>query len=141
MKKISLSAEHYSAISVVVLIAFVMFVGLISGKATMALDVIVETDLSGLFFFTGAVIAVGAWKNPASHRFAELALLSGLFMSVIHLMMKGLADAVENNAAMVMVANLLSIFFYCALVTLFFSTYLCFKTTAPDQSKSRSEER
>ncbi|MCO7214131.1 hypothetical protein [Halomonas sp. OfavH-34-E] len=126
-----LTLGHYCGLAAVGITFFVLLASFLNESKTLAMDIIIESDLDGLFLFVGAVIGVTSRGQPFKHRYAQMSLLAGLGMAMIDFFLTGMNDALKSSEALIWVGRTVALGFYGLMVLLVCGTYLAF--SLPDQ--------
>ncbi len=126
-----LSVAHYGGLAAFGLGFVLWLVSLISVSKTLPMDIIIESELGGLFLFVGAVIGVTSRGQPFKHRYAQMSLLAGLGMAIIDFFLTGMKDSLQAHESLVWMGNSAAMMFYGLMVLLVCGTYLAF--SLPDQ--------
>ncbi|MEG3080843.1 hypothetical protein R3F64_13345 [Halomonas sp. 5021] len=127
----SLSVGYYGGLATVVIVLFVFIASFLNESKTLAMDIIIEANLDGLFLFVGAVIGVTSRGQPFKHRHAQMSLLAGLGMAMIDFFLTGMGDSLQDNELLFLIGNSAALMFYGLMVLLVIGTYLAF--SLPDQ--------
>lgn len=95
------------------------------------MDIIIESNLDGLFLFVGAVIGITSRGQPFKHRYAQMSLLAGLGMAMIDFFLTGMKDSLQGSEILLLIGTSAALMFYGLMVLLVCGTYLAF--SLPDQ--------